>query len=119
MNLMMLLEMAAAGFGERVGVRDGGERLDATRELFAARRPRRREGRARAGAERVALLDVTSPAVPLALFASAWAGKPFVPLNYRLTGAEIDALIERVKPALLVTDAERAAQLARTRGRRA
>src|SRR5512145_852578 len=97
MNLMMLLEMAAAGMGERT----------THAELFEG------AGRAAArirelGVERVSVLDVSSPAVPLALFASAWAGRPFVPLNYRLTGPELDALIERVEPVLLITDRERA-----------
>jgi acyl-CoA synthetase (AMP-forming)/AMP-acid ligase II len=50
--------------------------------------------------------------VPLALFGAAWAGRPFVPLNYRLTGPEVDALIERVAPVLIVTDRERAQSLA-------
>ena len=114
MNLMMLLEMAAAGMGERVAVQCEGERWTHA-ELFAG--AGRLAGRIReSGVERVSVLDVSSPAVPLALFASAWAGRPFVPINYRLTGAEVDALIERVTPALLVTDRERAKSLAGRRG---
>ena len=54
--------------------------------------------------------------MPIALFASSWAGLPFVPLNYRLTGAELDALLDRIKPVYLVTDADRAANLAGTEG---
>jgi len=109
MNLMMLLEMAAGGMGERVAVQCHGERWTHA-ELFAG--AGRLAGRIRdAGVERVSVLDVSSPGVPLALFASAWAGKPFVPINYRLTGAEVDALIERVTPVLLVTDRERAKSL--------
>ena len=111
MNLMLLLEMAAAGMGERVAVQCAGERWTHA-ELFAG--AGRLAARIRdAGVERVSVLDVSSPAVPLALFASAWAGKPFVPINYRLTGAEVDALIERVTPVLLVTDRERARSLNR------
>jgi len=114
MNLMMLLEMAAASMGERAALVCEGERWTHA-ELFAG--AGRAAARIRsAGVERVALLDVSSPAVPLALFASAWAGRPFVPLNYRLTGPELDALIERVKPALLITDRERAAKLAGREG---
>ena len=81
-----------------------------TRELFAAAGAAAAELRA-SGATRAAVLDVSSPALPVALFASAWAGVPFVPLNYRLTGAELDRLIEQITPCHLVTDAERAAQL--------
>jgi long-chain acyl-CoA synthetase len=110
MNLMMLLEMAAAGMGERVAVQCEGERWTHA-ELFAG------AGRIASciravDVERVSVLDVSSPAVPLALFGAAWAGRPFVPLNYRLTGAEVDALIERVAPVLVVADRERAKSLA-------
>src|SRR4029453_14879529 len=114
MNLMMLLEMAAAGMGERVAVQCEGECFTHA-ELFAGAGRLAEKIRA-SGVERVSVLDVSSPAVPLALFASAWAGKPFVPINYRLTGSEVDALIERVKPVLLVTDRERAKSLAGREG---
>jgi acyl-CoA synthetase (AMP-forming)/AMP-acid ligase II len=111
MNLLTLLEMAVSGFGERVAVRSGGAALS-YEALFAAAGRAAAEIRA-AGVQHVALLDVNSPAVPIGLFASAWAGVPFVPLNYRLTGAELDALLERVVPAYLVTEAERVPGLAR------
>jgi acyl-CoA synthetase (AMP-forming)/AMP-acid ligase II len=109
MNLLMLLEMACSGFGDRVAVRSGEAELTFA-ELFEAARgaaARLRE----AGAGHAALLDVTSPAFPVALFASAWAGTPFAPLNYRLTGGELDALLARLAPSLVVTDAERAEAL--------
>jgi acyl-CoA synthetase (AMP-forming)/AMP-acid ligase II len=83
MNLMMLLEMAGASFGDRVAVQCEGE------------------------AENAAVLDVSSLAMPVALFGSAWAGVPFVPLNYRLTGNELDRLVEQITPSYLVTEAAR------------
>ena len=111
MNLMMLLEMAVSGFGDRVAVRSGTEELT-YQQLFDA------AGAAAAafeasGCENAALLDVNSLAVPVGLFASAWAGRPFVPLNYRLTDAEIEALAERIAPSFLVTSRERADALAK------
>ncbi|MEE9282340.1 MAG: class I adenylate-forming enzyme family protein [Myxococcota bacterium] len=114
MNLMMLLEMAASGFGDRVAIQSGSTALT-YEQLFGA------AGRAAAefresGAERMALLDVSSPAVPISLFASAWAGLPFVPLNYRLTSAELDSLVGEISPSYLVTDAERVERLARVPG---
>ncbi len=109
MNLMMLLEMAASGMGERTAVVCEGERWTQA-ELFSAAGYAAEKIRG-LGVENVAVLDVSSPAVPLALFASSWAGKPFAPLNYRLTPAEVDALLQRIAPALLVTDEARAAQL--------
>jgi acyl-CoA synthetase (AMP-forming)/AMP-acid ligase II len=109
MNLMMLLEMATSGFGERIAVRGAGRSLSYA-ELFAAAGAASERVKA-AGVGRLAMLDVSTPALPMSLFAAAWAGVPFVPLNYRLTGRELDALLEQIAPALLVTDAERAAQI--------
>jgi acyl-CoA synthetase (AMP-forming)/AMP-acid ligase II len=109
-NLMMLLEMAAETFGDRVAIQNGADTLT-TSELFQAAGAAAAEARA-SGAKHFAVLDESSLAVPVALFASAWAGLPFVPLNYRLTGDELDALLERIAPAYLVTDAPRAAALA-------
>ncbi len=109
----MLLEMAASGFGERVAVQNGSDRLSYA-ELFAA------AATARAlveetGALHVGVLDVNSLAVPVGLFAAAWSGRPFVPLNYRLTEDEIDALVARIAPTYLVAEPERVAQLAKHR----
>jgi len=109
MNLMMLLEMATSGFGDRVAVQNGAAALTYA-ELFAAA-GRQAAALARSSSERLAVLDVNSLAIPVGLFASAWAGVPFVPLNYRLTGAELDALLGRITPAHLVTDAARAAAI--------
>ncbi|MFI5216505.1 MAG: class I adenylate-forming enzyme family protein, partial [Candidatus Limnocylindria bacterium] len=110
MNPLMLLEMAAAGFGERVAVQNGPDRLTYA-ELFAAAAAARRQIEA-SGAAHVGILDVNSLAVPVGLFAAAWAGRPFVPLNYRLTADEVDALVARIAPAYLVADPERIERLA-------
>ena len=103
MNLMMLLEMAHSGFGDRVALVSGGERLTFT-ELFE--RAGAVAGLLRdSGAAHAALLDVSSPALPLLLFGSAWAGIPFAPLNYRLSGDELQALLARIEPSYLVDEA--------------
>ncbi len=107
----MLLEMAASGFADRVAVQNGTDRLTYA-ELFAAAAAAR-ELVEESQAEHVGILDVNSLAVPVGLFAAAWSGRPFVPLNYRLTGAEVDALIARIAPAYLVTERERVPQLSR------
>ena len=109
MNLMMLLEMASAGFADRVAVTDGEESLT-YEQLFASAGAAARQIQ-ESGAKHLALLDTSSPAVPVALFASAWAGVPFVPLNYRLTDEELQRLTAQISPALLVTDAERTRSL--------
>lgn len=105
MNLMMLLEMAASGFGDRVAIQNGQDTLT-YRELFDA------AGTAASAivdlsCERVAVLDVNSLAVPIGLFAASWAGVPFAPLNYRLTDTEIESLLERLTPAFLVSEGSR------------
>jgi acyl-CoA synthetase (AMP-forming)/AMP-acid ligase II len=105
MNLMMLLEMAAQGFGDRVAIQNEGEALTYA-ELFAAAGGAAREIKD-SGAARAAVLDVSSLALPVVLFGSAWAGIPFVPLNYRLTGEEVDRLLEQIKPCYLVATPER------------
>jgi acyl-CoA synthetase (AMP-forming)/AMP-acid ligase II len=110
MNLMMLLEMAASSFPERVAVQNGEDRLTFA-ELFSAAGAAADEI-ARSGTKHVATLDVSSLALPVGLFAAAWAGVPFVPLNYRLTDAELDRLMSQIEPAYLVTDTERVPTLA-------
>ncbi len=100
MNISMILDMAAETFGDRVGVVHGDQRWRYGAIRDAAQRAA--QGVADRGAERLVLLDVSSPAVPVALFAAAYAGVPYVPLNYRLTASEINALLARVTPALLV-----------------
>jgi len=110
MNLAVLLEMASASFGERPALSCQGSTLRYA-DLFAAAGAAASALRA-SGARHAALLDLTSPAFPVALFASAWAGVPFAPLSYRLTDPELDALLDRLAPAFLVTDDARAGRLA-------
>ncbi|HKT72259.1 MAG TPA: class I adenylate-forming enzyme family protein [Steroidobacteraceae bacterium] len=103
MNLVVALEMAAECHPQRVALSAGGLHLSYGDLLNAAR----------AGAEVirdahvnvVGVLDTNSPAVPIALFAAAYAGVPYVPMNYRLTKVELEALLARITPALLVMGA--------------
>ena len=48
--------------------------------------------------ERVALVDLNSEAVPIALFGASLAGKPFVPINYRLTDEQLQDLVAPHRP---------------------
>lgn len=109
MNLMMLLEMASQGFGDRVAFKNEGDELTYA-ELFEAAGTV--AGQLRAGAaEHLAILDETSLALPIGVFAAAWAGRPFVPLNYRLTGQELESLVGQIAPSQLVTAPDRAEAL--------
>ena len=104
MNIVTLLEMAAEVFPDRIAASDGARRLTYADLLRAAQAA----GQAIkvSGASHVSLLDIGSLAAPVALFGAAYAQRPYAPLNYRLTGPEIAALIERVKPVYLVSPAE-------------
>jgi acyl-CoA synthetase (AMP-forming)/AMP-acid ligase II len=114
MNLMMLLEMASSSFGDRVAVTNSGRSLTYGQLFRSAKRAA--ASIEAAGVERVALLDISSLAVPVALFGSAWSGRPFAPLNYRLTADEVARLAEQIAPAVLITDAERAPALSKLDG---
>lgn len=102
MNLAMALEMSAECFPDRVAVSSDGKNMTYG-ELLAAARRAAAEIQA-SGAKYVGLLDISSLAVPVAVFASAYAGVPYVPLNYRLTRPELEELLERIAPAYLITD---------------
>ena len=104
---MMLLEMTSATFPDRTAFTDGSSGRSYTYSQLFEAAATRAGSMAASGARRVGMLDVSSLATPLTLFASAWAGVPYAPLNYRLTDPEIEALLERIKPAYLVTSDER------------
>lgn len=111
MNIMMLLEMTSGAFPDRIAFTDGTSGASMTyAELFAAARSRAASIRA-SEAQRLVKLDVSNLGTPISLFSSAWAGVPYVPLNYRLTDGEIEALLLRVTPAYLVTEEKRMATL--------
>jgi len=109
MNVMMLLEMTASVYGDRRAVQDESDALTYA-QLFDAAGTAAERVKA-SGAAHLAMLDVSTPALPVGLFAAGWAGVPFVPLNYRLTGDELDALFERITPALLVVSPDRVDEL--------
>ena len=109
-NLMMLLEMAATDMGDRVAVGplDGGATCDSLMSDAAGL-----AGRLRAsGAERLVLCDEPGAVLPVALFGAAWAGVPYVPINYRLADNDLRSLAERAAPALVLADASGAERLA-------
>ena len=107
MNISMLLEMAADSAPERIAVTCAGRHLSYG-ELLAAARSRAVEIRA-SNADFVAYLGESSLATVVGLFAAALAGKPFAPLNYRLTPAETARLIDRLDPAYLIVEDAKAA----------
>src|SRR5256885_17130115 len=92
--------MAADGMGDRVAL---GSRTDGVTMVELASRARRAGAAfAALAGERVALIDLNSEAVPVALFGAALAGKPFVPINYRLSDEQLRDLVRRTAPATVI-----------------
>jgi fatty-acyl-CoA synthase len=105
MNLSLLLEMSADGLGDAVafGPKAGPGGLSHAGLL---ERSRRAAGWLSAHqGQHVGLIDVNSLAVPILLYGSAIAGKPFVPINYRLTDEQLRTILGRIAPAVVVADA--------------
>ncbi len=102
MNLSMILDMAADGHGDRVAVgsRVGGLTYPELRQA------------ARAGAHALlsgdhatlAMAEPTGPVVPVALFAAAWAGASYAPLNYRLPSSTLADALGHLSSPLLIGD---------------
>ncbi|MFG2969493.1 class I adenylate-forming enzyme family protein [Streptomyces sp. NPDC048288] len=111
MNISMLLDMAAEGFGDRVvvGRADDGLTAARLRELAAGGAGLIRS----AEADAIVYLAVNGPALPAALFAAAGAGVPLVPVNYRLGDAQLDALLANHPRALGIADPAHDAALRR------
>jgi long-chain acyl-CoA synthetase len=103
MSISLLLEMGASNNPDRVAVVSEDVRLTA-RELSDLA-----DGAAGiiadCAAEHVVYVGTGGAMLPLLLFASAHAGRPFTPINYRLSGLGIQGLIERLPAPLVVVDA--------------
>jgi acyl-CoA synthetase (AMP-forming)/AMP-acid ligase II len=100
-NLTLLLDMAADGFGDRVvvGVGDKSYKAEQVRSLS-------RGGAwvlAEAGASALLYLDVNGPCFLVALFAAARAGIPLVPLNYRLDDDRLASMIAKHPGAVAIS----------------
>src|SRR5258705_9056042 len=102
MNISMLLEMAADGLGDRpaVGPLNGGTSYTG---LLARARKAARYFQTH-DVHHVALIGLNTPVVPLVLYGAALADKPFVPLNYRLKDEQLQAILKRIVPAVVVVD---------------
>jgi acyl-CoA synthetase (AMP-forming)/AMP-acid ligase II len=100
MNLMMLLEMAVQAAPERVaiGPLEGGDTYARLFELAGGATTWLRQQ----PAQRVLYTDVSSPALPVALFASSWAALPFAPVSYRLADDRLRSIVSRQAPAVVL-----------------
>jgi acyl-CoA synthetase (AMP-forming)/AMP-acid ligase II len=101
MNLMMLLDMAAQADPDRIALGRRSDGLSYARLQSLASQAASWVGDK---GDRVLYTDVSTPSLPVLLFGASWAGKPFVPLNYRLAADRLEALIDTQTPGVLVGD---------------
>ncbi|MEO7429393.1 MAG: class I adenylate-forming enzyme family protein [Acidimicrobiales bacterium] len=102
MTLLMLLEMIASAFGDRLAIGTAAQGL--TYQDLYDRAGAGAEVLRRHGAQHLAYVGSSNEAFPVALFASAWAGVPFIPLNYRLGEEPLRALLAAHDDVLVVAD---------------
>ncbi|RUP01014.1 MAG: long-chain fatty acid--CoA ligase [Mycobacterium sp.] len=102
MSVSLLLEMAASGNPERTALVAGDLRL--TTQQLSDLADGGAGVLATSGAQHVVYVGTGGALLPLLLFASARAGLPFTPLNYRLSAEGIQALIHRLPEPLVIVD---------------
>jgi acyl-CoA synthetase (AMP-forming)/AMP-acid ligase II len=107
-NLLLLLDMVAAGRGDEVAVQVGDDRLTAGELLAGAWTG----AELASGASALAYVGTNGLAFPIGLFAAAAAGVPFVPLNYRLSDDQLNDLLAPLGDTLVVAEGEVGAALA-------
>ncbi|WP_299572327.1 AMP-binding protein [uncultured Williamsia sp.] len=105
MNLSMLLDIVAAGCGDRVLLGDvesglTGAELDRRATLGA-------HVLLDAGVDTVAYLADNGPDFAVTLFAAARAGIPFLPMNFRLASEQIDEIVSRRARPLVIGNGHR------------
>jgi acyl-CoA synthetase (AMP-forming)/AMP-acid ligase II len=108
-NLVVLLDMAAAGHDDRVALgplRGGTTFAELSRRAYGGAAVIRERA-----AEQLVFLGRNGPGAAHALLAAAVAGVPFAPLNYRLPAERISALIDRFSDPLVIVDPDYTAAL--------
>ncbi|MCV7006596.1 class I adenylate-forming enzyme family protein [Mycobacterium gordonae] len=102
MSVSLLLEMAASGNPERTALVAGDLRL--TTQQLSDLADGGAGVLASSGARHVVYVGAGGALLPLLIFASARAGLPFTPINYRLSAEGIQALIHRLPDPLVIVD---------------
>jgi acyl-CoA synthetase (AMP-forming)/AMP-acid ligase II len=110
MNVGLLLEMVADGDPDRVVV--GSADTGSTAASLLARARQAAAAFRASGAAHVGYFGPNDDVLPIVLFGSALAGLPFVPLNYRLTDAQLTSALSRIQPCLIISDDDGRARLA-------
>jgi acyl-CoA synthetase (AMP-forming)/AMP-acid ligase II len=101
-TLLMLLEMIASAFADRLAI--GTTASGVTYGELLARAGAGAEVIRAHGAKHLAYVGESDVAFPVAIFAAAWAGVPLLPLNYRLADEQLRALLDQHDDVLVLTD---------------
>ncbi|MFC9834224.1 class I adenylate-forming enzyme family protein [Rhodococcus sp. NPDC127530] len=112
MSISLILEMAISGNPDRTAITVGDSSL--TYQEFGRLVAGAGSAVIESGARNVVFLGGSGLELPALLFASAYAGVPFTPVNYRLGAAQLQQLIARVDDALVVVDPVYLAPVANT-----
>lgn len=102
MQTSLLLDMAADAFPDRAAVGGDGHPL-ALGDLAACVKGGAAFLDAQGG-DTVVFLGLNGDTLPVALFASAAIGKPFAPINYRLSDVDLCKLVARTAPSVAIVD---------------
>jgi len=120
MNLFTILDMAASGFGDRqaLGRRGDGPTYADLRRQAAAGGARLATagpggGGPGGGGRPVVFVGQSGHAFAAAFFASNWADRPFVPLNFRLAPEQLLRLIDRTGDPVVIAEPAYAAGVAK------
>lgn len=105
MQTTLLLDIAADAVGERRAV----DNLTFAQLRDSAKSVAAWVGEKQAG--QLAFVGLNGAAVPMLLFASGYAGIPFCPINYRLPDADLNYLVARTAPSVLVIDDDMVARI--------
>lgn len=102
MNLSLLLEMASSTLDDRVAIVSGDLTLTYG-ELDAA--ARRVAGKlVEEGSAGLVYCGTNDASFPIALFGAAYAGVPFIPLNYRLGDEQLAPLVQANASSMIVAE---------------
>jgi acyl-CoA synthetase (AMP-forming)/AMP-acid ligase II len=103
MDLGLLLDMAVRDDPSRSAVTDANSATMTRRDLLSGVAGAASMFQS-SGANCIGYLALNSRSLPVAFFGAAVAALPFVPINYRLSDEQVDALIRREPNMLLVFD---------------
>ena len=109
MNVSTLVEMVASGLGDRILVGSGTDGLTGERLGELARSA---GTDLRSTCTALVYAGVNQPHLPVALLGAAWAGVPFVPVNYRLEDSQLAELIARQEGCRVIGDQRTCERLA-------